>query len=57
MKFAQESGATIEFTDNPDEAVKGADVIYTDVWASMVRKIRLLRGRDCYNHIKSTKSS
>jgi len=35
MKFAQESGATIEFTDNPDEAVKGADVIYTDVWASM----------------------
>jgi len=35
MKFAKESGATIEFTDNPDEAVKGADVIYTDVWASM----------------------
>ncbi|HOJ94809.1 MAG TPA: ornithine carbamoyltransferase, partial [Fervidobacterium nodosum] len=35
MKFAAESGAKIEFTDNPEEAVKGADVIYTDVWASM----------------------
>ncbi|MEJ5257952.1 MAG: ornithine carbamoyltransferase [Fervidobacterium sp.] len=35
LKFAQESGAKIEFTDNPEEAVKGADVIYTDVWASM----------------------
>ncbi|WP_035294986.1 ornithine carbamoyltransferase [Clostridium sp. KNHs214] len=33
--FAKESGATIEVTDNVDEAVKGADVIYTDIWASM----------------------
>lgn len=33
--FAKESGATIEVTDNIDEAVKGADVIYTDIWASM----------------------
>jgi len=34
-KFAEESGAVIEFTDSPDEAVRNADVIYTDVWASM----------------------
>jgi ornithine carbamoyltransferase len=33
-KVAQETGAVIEFTSDPD-AVKGADVIYTDVWASM----------------------
>lgn len=33
--FAKESGAKIEVTDNIEEAVKGADVIYTDIWASM----------------------
>lgn len=34
-KYAEETGAVIEVTDNIEEAVKGADVIYTDIWASM----------------------
>ena len=29
------SGAELSLTDDPKKAVKGADVIYTDVWASM----------------------
>ena len=29
---AKKSGGTIEVTDNVDEAVKDADVIYTDIW-------------------------
>ncbi|QXE18051.1 ornithine carbamoyltransferase [Clostridium sp. 001] len=32
---AKETGAKITVTDNIDEGVKGADVLYTDVWVSM----------------------
>lgn len=35
QKIAKETGAVIEFSENPFEAVKGANVIYTDVWVSM----------------------
>ena len=35
LKIAEETGAKLEFTTNPDEAVKNADIIYTDVWVSM----------------------
>ncbi|MFB3844853.1 MAG: ornithine carbamoyltransferase [Candidatus Cloacimonadaceae bacterium] len=33
--FAKESGAKITITDDIAKGVKGADVIYTDVWVSM----------------------
>lgn len=33
--FARESGATITLTEDPEEAVKGVDFIYTDIWVSM----------------------
>lgn len=35
------NGATLEFFENAKDAVKGADVIYTDVWASMGEEAKL----------------
>ncbi|MDO4961516.1 MAG: ornithine carbamoyltransferase [Eubacteriales bacterium] len=33
--IAEKTGATIDFVEDPMEATKGVDVIYTDVWVSM----------------------
>jgi len=48
--IAKETGAKILITENVDEAVKGADFLYTDVWVSMgepdsvwEERIRLLK--------------
>ena len=49
-EIALETGAKINITDNVDEAVKGVDFLYTDVWVSMgesesvwEERIRLLK--------------
>lgn len=34
-EIAKETGAVIEFSDDPVKGVKGADFLYTDVWVSM----------------------
>ena len=49
-KLAEKTGAEIEESHNPDEAVRGADSVYTDVWVSMGeekfrrRKIKAFKG-------------
>ncbi len=43
--LAKESGGSITLCENPQEAVKGADVIYTDVWVSMGEPVEVWEKR------------
>ncbi len=43
--IARETGATLSFEEDPMVAVKGADVIYTDVWVSMGEPVEVWEER------------
>ncbi len=45
---ARVSGAVIEVTDDPREAVMGADVVYTDTWVSMGRESEAAVRREAF---------
>lgn len=51
MEVAKVTGAKIEITSN-EESLKGADVIYTDIWCSMGEEDKLL---ERYNLLKDYK--
>lgn len=45
QEIAKETGATLTFEENPEVAVKNANVIYTDVWVSMGEPIEVWQER------------
>jgi ornithine carbamoyltransferase len=46
LSNASVSGCKVSFTDDPVEAVKGADVVYTDVWASMGKEDEAVKRKE-----------
>lgn len=44
-EIALDTGATLEFIEDPTEAVRNADVIYTDVWVSMGEPVEVWKER------------
>src|SRR5204862_3386254 len=46
--IAASTGARLEFTSDPREAVSGADVVYTDAWTSMGQEAEAEERRDAF---------
>jgi ornithine carbamoyltransferase len=49
-KFAALSGGQIQLTNDPCEAAKGADIIYTDVWVSMGQEAEAKKRRLAFSN-------
>ena len=50
VKKAKDAGiSTINITHEPESSVEGADVIYTDVWASMGQKDEIMEREDVFS--------
>lgn len=52
MRVAQDSGSEIRILDDPKEAVSGADVVYTDVWASMGQEEETEERAEVFSHYR-----
>ncbi len=50
QKFATSSGSQIKLVSEPREAVKNADIVYTDVWASMGQEAEAEKRRLAFSH-------
>jgi ornithine carbamoyltransferase len=48
-RFAALSGSRIHLTNDPYKAVKGADVVYTDVWVSMGQEAEMGKRRRAFS--------
>jgi len=46
---AKETGSKINITNNPVEAIEGADVVYTDVWTSMGKEAEALERKKVFS--------
>ncbi len=53
-KIATDTGATIQVVNDPVEAVKGADAVYTDVWASMGQEAEIAERARIFSGFKVT---
>ncbi len=52
LKIAKETGAKIEIVREPKDAVKDADIIYTDVWASMGQEAEAEKRKQVFKNYK-----
>jgi len=53
-EYAAETGCNIHYTDKPEEAVTGVDIVYTDVWTSMGQEAETEHRKQIFSSFKIT---